>query len=345
MTKKTNTMRWTILTLAAVVCLSSAAWSEAQEQEAQKSAAEIQAEIDQLQAQLKKAQETERQKTENNAKPLKATDVSPGRIATAVVGKYVGTEGDDRIGIEIGPANKEGVYPILIYEAGLPGKGYDPKDDDKYVGTATLNSVDTATLGPSSRPNWSPIWLNVALTQKFDGTREEPVESTLRELRFFVHLTKTQDGLNIILTTERNREWGAIRVSQDAAKDKPIKPVDKGGVYAQFAGRYLGWEGDDRLGMELTSQVASDSLTVVIYEGGLPGAGYRADDDDRYEGTFDPATGEILLTKKFDEGREERVENALKKIVPTFVADTKGNLMIRFPSNNEWNAVELTKEQ
>ena len=183
------------------------------------------------------------------------------------------------------------------------------------------------------------MWLDVVLTQKFDGTREERVESALRELHVFVHLTKTRDGVDVNLTAKRNREWGAIR----AAKDKPTKPVDRENV--PFAGRYLGWEGDDRLGMMLSSQGESDSFTVVIYEGGLPGAGYRAANDDRYEGTFNSATGEILLTKKFDEGREERVENALKKIVPTFAADTEGNLMIRFPRNHEWNAVELTKEK
>ncbi len=326
--------RWKILALAAVFFIGAATLADARETKPKMSAAEIQAKIDRLQIELRNAKEAE---NETPSSPwLPVAEVSPARMKTLLVGRYIGTEGDDRIGIVL-EQPKDGVYPITIYEDGLPRNGYDPTDDDKYIGTATLGSNEDGDL----------MWLDITLKQKFDGAREKRVEPALREFNAAIELKKERDGLAVSLAIRKNKEWDAIHVSKE--KPAPPKTTSTPSPNADsLAGRYLGWEGDDELGMILTqSQDKAGHYDTVFYEDGLPGAGHDPGDDERYEGVAVLKDGllAIRLTKKFDEGREEPVERALQRLKATVATDKNGNVKIDIPRNNEWDAVRLTKQK
>ncbi len=329
-------LRWNILAFVAVLFLGVTTLTDAKEKKPKKSATEIQAKIDKLQIQLQKVKETEK---ETLLSPwLAVTEVSPARIKMLLVGRYLGTEGDDKIGIVL-EQPKDEVYPITIYEDGLPENGYDPADDNKYVGIATIGSNEDN----------GQMWLNIALKQKFDEAREERVEPALREFKAAIELKKKKDGVTVSLTALKNKEWDAIRVSKE--KSAPSKTTSTSVSVSppnigSLAGSYSGREGDDKLGLVLTpSKNGEGEYDVVFYEDGLPGAGHDPKDDDRYEGTatFKNNQFEIQLTKKFDEGKEERVEKSLHKITATVNIGQEGNVKIEIPKSIEWDSVHLTK--
>ncbi len=332
MYKQTGTWKsgWKISALIAVLCLGAATLTEAQEEKPNKSIGEIQAEIDRLQAELRKAKAGETNTEENTASYW--TNMLPG--------SYLGMEGDDRIGIVI-EKPKDGVYPITFYEDGLPGAGYDPNDDDKYIGTAVLGSV----VGGGK------IGAVITLKQKFDGLREEPVEPALRELKAVMATRAGKNGAVARIAIPKNREWNAVLAEKEmpATRNTASVPttVLPPGVDA-LAGRYWGYEGDDRMGMVLTpSKQEAGHLDVVFYEDGLPGAGHDPNDDDRYEGTavLKGNTLEIRLSKKFDEGREKRIERALRNLTATVDVDTEGKVKVAIPRNAEWDDVSLEKSK
>ena len=117
-----------------------------------------------------------------------------------------------------------------------------------------------------------------------------------------------------------------------------------------LTGNYLGWEGDDRIGFSIGSPVANGNsntlkYSIIIYEDGLPDNGHNPNDDDRYEGTltYNSQTGklQIELTKKFDEGREKKVESVLRKLTGTL--ELSGNkLGICLPKNSKWDRINVT---
>lgn len=321
---KTWKLRWKILALVAVLFLGVTTMTDAQT--TKRSAAEIQAEIERLQGEL-----ADTKKTENAVAPQPADGRQPSdkdgaaKNLARYSGDYIGTEGDDRIGIRIGTPEKN-VYPITIYEDGLPGKGYDPKDDDKYVGTASFSDGK----------------FEIRLMKKFDGRKEEKVESALQALTAtFQPIDAKIDSKGFYLTIPRNREWDAVRVAP-----VPAKPESKSLTTSDsLPGDYLGWEDDDRIGIRIGKPAQpSGEFPVTIYENGLPGRGHDPNDDDRYEGvaTFKAGNLEITLTKKFDENVEESVERALRKLTArTGLENNKPTLFI--PANREWKDVKVTK--
>lgn len=289
---------------------------------------------------------------ENLQFTLRATESKIGDVPLTLTGAYLGTEGDDHFGIIIGEA-KNGVYPVTIYEDGLPGKGYDPNDDDRYEGTAVFAKGK----------------FEITLARKFDGMREEPVENALKQLTANVviaigretHRAEVSDGSiqhrlsetkTITLTIPKNREWDAVSVSREAkiSRDE-VRPAQEVRNNADLPGSYLGYEGDDRIGMvlgEAKDGPSGNTYPVTIYEDGLPGKGYDPNDDDRYEGTAIVTDGklEITLLKKFDDGVdgkvEEPVEKPLRKLTATLGSEN-GKMTLSIPKNREWDAVKVTK--
>ncbi len=381
-------------------------------------------------AEVRKEQAEIRKSMKDEASESAAVRVAAG----AFPGQYLGTEGKHRIGIEIGDGNTR---PITIYENGLPGNGYDILKDKKYVGTLQLN----ANL--ISGKMWSPI----TLKQKFVGSREEPLEPELRELKMAIELKAENNDIVLVLSIPKNKIWDEVRVTKTLKeKSSPqhgelrsvetkIDPtpladsdvlvfdgqwknektgadiaagtvfkgskgmfrltVENGlgkvlrldgfgasgeGKYIclsnggqaietsilsrkvlsavkaeveelatkSLAGRYLGREGDDKMGMVLAPSTKTvGDYDVTVYEDGLPDDGHDPNDDDRYEGTatFKDGMLEIRLAKKFDEGREEPVEKPLQHLTATIGIDTEGNVKIDIPRNAEWDAVRLEKRK
>ncbi len=375
---------WRVAALVAVLCLGLATLTDAQDKTAQdgtqeKSTAELQAEIDRLQAELQKLQTA---KTEATPPPTaNAASAGGAKIKLQLPplpGKYLGMEGDDQIGIVI-EEPKDGAYPIAFYEDGLPNAGYDPNDGDKYVGTAIFDRTENnAVLRITLKQKFDgrreePVEL--ALRELKAALKTQPLDETSTE----------KNRMTIAITIPRNREWNAVRAERKmemavspagktvaatgikclpnyqpqvspagktvAATGSVPLPVDVQANVDALAGRYSGHEGDDWMGMVLTPRQdgKGQSFDVVFYEDGLPGAGHDPSDDDRYEGTATPrSTGNILdirITKKFDEGRERRVERALQNLTATFVVDQEGNMKFAMPRNSEWDAVSLKKSK
>lgn len=249
---------------------------------------------------------------------------------TRLVGSYLGTEGDDRFGIAIGKPSADGAYPITMYEGGLPERGYNPHDDDRYVGTARSRIDADGTTK-----------LEIRLSQKFDGAREKKVEKALAQLTATLRRTDEESNVKgFYLTIPRNREWDAIRVEHAPPKPR-VEPLDDPGA---LTGDYLGWEDDDRIGIRITG--TEGKYAITIYENGLPGRGHDPADDDRYEGTarYVKETGrlEIELLKKFDETFEEPVEKALRKLTAV-IGTENGKVVLLIPANREWDDVRAEK--
>lgn len=265
-------------------------------------------------------------------------------------GEYTGYEGDDLVGIVIGQPEGSN-FPITVFEGGLPGEHfnpglrYNPKDDDKYVGTCNVNFNTISGLA------WSMIKIN----QKFDGQKEERVENVLRELKATLIPGTVKNPENIAIIIPKNKEWDTIQVKKVA---KTVPDVnDEKDTPQHLPGKYLGREGDDRIGM-IIGEPKNGVYPITIYEDGLPGRGFQEHDDDYYTGTAtlvaDSGQLEITLDKKFDEGREERVESALKKLIATVIHTLKEtrtensvgrqtNLTLEIPANREWDTVRVDK--
>lgn len=131
---------------------------------------------------------------------------------------------------------------------------------------------------------------------------------------------------------------------------KSVKAKISSGVVIDriLTGDYLGWEGDDRIGIRIGEPVTTGTqvkYSITFFENGLPGNGHRLNDDDRYEGTltYNTRTGklQVQLTKKFDDGREKKVESALKKFSGT-LGLIEDRLQISFQKNKEWDHVSVT---
>lgn len=259
------------------------------------------------------------EKIEKSVEPeKKSEEISLEKL---IEGKYLGSEGDDKFGIEIGRLTR-GVYPIVFYEDGLPGNGHEIDDDDRYEGTAKL--VENR--------------LDIVVTRKFDGRKEEQVEQALRNLS--AKIVRKPDA--IVLEIPRNREWDRIEVSKKIPK--PLPEQNRTSINsASLPGQYFGFEGDDRIGIEIGAP--NDGVfPITIYEDGLPGKGHNENRDDKYVGTAVYSGGklEITLTQKFDGRREKPVENAIRKLT-TKISPDGDDIVLDIPENREWDRINATK--
>jgi len=150
-----------------------------------------------------------------------------------------------------------------------------------------------------------------------------------------------------------------IKVMKIGTKFLQVSPFENTKDIPQMLpGKYLGWEGDDRFGMVI-SDAKDGGFPITIYEDGLPGQGFNERDDDYYTGTAtlakDNSTLEILLDKKFDEGREQNVEPAIRKLTTNVKGRGKvmknnavlfdQTLEIAIPANRKWDAVKVEKQK
>lgn len=242
---------------------------------------------------------------------------------------------------------KEGVYRYdartnrLILQAAGDHRAKAGRQD--YVATAPVNLVYVADR---SQETGTGAYISCGC-----AVQNVYLACASKGLGCRVRTSIDKDVLHEVLKLDANREPLAGQTI-GFRKDAPATPLPTPaaavpappGLETLLAGNYLGYEGDDRIGLVVQPKVG-DAFPVVFYEDGLPGRGHRPDDDDRYEGTA-RLVGERLeieLTKKIDDGRkEERVETALRRLTAS-VARSGEKITLSIPANRQWDAVRVEK--
>ncbi len=255
-----------------------------------------------------------------------------------LVGKYLGFEGDDRIGFEIGPG-ADNVYPITVFEDGLPQHGHHEKDDERFVGKAVLKAPNT---------------LVIQLIEKFEGTEKEHMDWDLRNMT----ATIKTDGDKITLSVPAGKEWKAVDVVQidptfanAVSKEYPDQEFHfETGLYGEFHGT----EGQNPMIVEIDNP-KNGLFPIRFFEAKhhdhatshhVMKAGKLAttEKDVNYRGCaiFNEGKLQIVLAEKYDDITRRPVERKLQKLTATIGKDGD-KTVLSIPKNEIWDDVQVSK--
>ena len=251
-----------------------------------------------------------------------------------LIGEYLGFEGNDRVGIELGPGAGE-TFSVTIYEEGLPGRGHKEKEDDRYVGKATLKD-DT---------------LEIELSEKFDGTKKEHLEWKFRKATAAI----AKDGEGITLTIPKSDKRDKIEVVKIGGGKAPAvnseKYPDKQFAFEQLLpGIFHGTEGTTPVVVDIDYDKKGVFEIGFFEERRTEPAGLlnekRDEKDVRYSGIGVLARDklEIVLKEKHREITAEHLERSVRHLTAD-ITQADGKLTLTIPATGDWKKVSVTQTE
>ncbi len=251
-----------------------------------------------------------------------------------LIGEYLGFDGDDRIGIELGPGASGG-YTVTVFEEGLPGRGHKEKEDDRYVGTATLKD-DT---------------LEIALSEKFDGTEKEHLKWKIRKSTAAIF----KEGEKITLTIPKSDKRDKIEVVKidgvKASAANSEKYPDKQFAFERsLPGVFHGTEGTTPIVVDIDYDKKGLFEIGFFEERRTETEGFlskkRDEKDVRYSGigVLNRDKLEIVLKEKHREITSEHLERSVRHLTAT-ITQADGKLTLTIPATGDWKKVAVTQTE
>ena len=254
-----------------------------------------------------------------------------------LIGEYLGFEGDDRVGIELGPG--AGGYSVTIYEEGLPGRGHKEKEDDRYVGKATLKD-DT---------------LEIELTEKFDGAKKEHLEWKFRKATAAIFKEHGKEGEGVTLTIPKSDKRDKIEVVKiGGGKVSAVnseKYPDKQFAFEQsLPGIFHGTEGTTPVVVDIDYDKKGVFEIGFFEEKRREPEGFltkkRDEKDVRYSGigVLNRGKLEIVLKEKHHEITAEHLEWSVRHLTAD-ITHVDGKLTLTIPATGDWKKVAVTQTE
>lgn len=247
-----------------------------------------------------------------------------------LVGQYLGFEGNDHIGIEIGNRTDKDTFLITVYEEGLPNKGHKEKEDDRYEGTAILHGHDT---------------LEIELTKKFDGMKSEHLARKERKLKATID-TKNGELVLRIPKGEHGKPIDVIQLNKPISQKANDYPEKEMRLEKELYGYFRGTEGKNQISMEIFNP-KHGLFPIMFYEKDHPEHAAHQKKDEKqvhYIGcaVYNQGKLQIVLTEKYEAITKEHLERPLHKLTAE-INEGPEKITLTIPKTHVWEKVEVTK--